>query len=191
MLKDSIPATLITGVAVFSCIASRNKRTAWHAKDGNLNPKQVGRPGGTATLNAKRRVAGLPGRKSSAPAPLSILLGSGCALRGWAEGPARRPGGSSNRKSTAHSSATCLQSPPAESSNERRRVAVRRVGWRRTARLCESQKLGSKHRPVSASLRLRFRSAAFCRRPPKEGFLRRDKFFARLHDSFYFGSPPK
>ena len=45
--------------------------------------------------------------------------------------------------------------------------------------------------PVYASLRLRFRSAAFCRRPPKEGFLRRDKFFARLRDSFYFGSPPK
>ncbi len=45
--------------------------------------------------------------------------------------------------------------------NELRRVAVRRVGWRRTARLCESQKLGSKHRPVSASLRLRLRSAAF------------------------------
>ena len=56
-------------------------------------------------------------------------------------------------------------SPPAESSNELRRVAVRRVRWRRTARLKEPQKLGPKRRPVSASLRLRFRSAAFYRRP--------------------------
>ncbi len=87
--------------------------------------------------------------------------------------------------------------------NELRRVAARRVGWQRTARLCESQKLGqmpghqhssthhpnsspklgparlenrsrfsspkNRHvpklaptlRPVSASLRLRCRSAAF------------------------------
>ena len=30
-----------------------------------------------------------------------FLSGSGCALRGWAEGPARRPGGSTNRKNTA------------------------------------------------------------------------------------------
>ena len=34
-----------------------------------------------------------------------ILSGSGCALPGWAEGPARRPGGSTNRKSTSYSSA--------------------------------------------------------------------------------------
>ncbi len=104
-------------------------------------------------------------------------------------------------------------SPPAESSNELRRVAVRRVRWRRTARLKEPQEqrlflsssaLSSERvedcgaqkqrqlrasaaggfgprdpmgrrssaqstapilRPVSASLRLRFRSAAFYRRP--------------------------
>ncbi len=34
-----------------------------------------------------------------------FLSGSGCALRGWAEGPARKPGGSKNRKSTINSSA--------------------------------------------------------------------------------------
>ena len=34
-----------------------------------------------------------------------FLSGSGCALRGWAEGPARKPGGSKNRKSTTNSSA--------------------------------------------------------------------------------------
>ena len=34
-----------------------------------------------------------------------ILLGSGRALRGWAKGPARRPGGSTNRKGTTNSSA--------------------------------------------------------------------------------------
>ncbi len=94
---------------------------------------------------------------------------------------------------------TYSSSPPAESSNELRRVAVRRVGWRRTARLKEPQELGPKpgqqlspihcpnlspmlgparhenrlrfscpksrhgpkHYPVSASLRLRCRSAAF------------------------------
>ena len=34
-----------------------------------------------------------------------FLSGSGCALRGWAEGPARKPGGSKNRKSADNSSA--------------------------------------------------------------------------------------
>ena len=34
-----------------------------------------------------------------------ILLGSGRALRGWAKGPARRPGGSTNRNSTTNNSA--------------------------------------------------------------------------------------
>ncbi len=33
--------------------------------------------------------------------------------------------------------------------NELRRVAVRRLGWRRTARLCEPQKLGQQHKPNS------------------------------------------
>ncbi len=37
-------------------------------------------------------------------------------------------------------------SPPAESSNELRRVAARRAGWRRTARLCEPQKFSPIHR---------------------------------------------
>ncbi len=38
------------------------------------------------------------------------LSGSGCALPGWAEGPARKPGGSTNRKSTSNSSAQ-IQAP--------------------------------------------------------------------------------
>ena len=36
-----------------------------------------------------------------------FLSVSGCALQGWAEGPARKPGGSKNRKSTTNSSAQC------------------------------------------------------------------------------------
>ncbi len=105
----------------------------------------------------------------------------------------------------------CRQFAASGECNELRRVAVRRVGWRRTARLYEPQKLSQqfnpkqspphspmlglarrenrnrfsrpknshspKHspilRPVCASLRLRFRSAAF---------------FARLRDSSIFGS---
>ncbi len=60
--------------------------------------------------------------------------------------------------------------------NEPCRVAVRHSGWRRTARLKEPQEHSPKHCPVSAPLRLRFRSAVFSR---------------ALRDSFYFGSPPK
>ena len=44
-----------------------------------------------------------------------------------------------------------LSPPPAESSNEPRRVAARRVGWRRTARLYESQKQYPIHRPILRS----------------------------------------
>ncbi len=83
---------------------------------------------------------------------------------GGPNGPARRPGGSTNRKSTAHSSSgapprAAKTSPDSAHScwarqqfaasgecNEPRRVAVRRVGWRRTARLCESQE----HSPFTA-----------------------------------------
>ena len=40
-----------------------------------------------------------------------FLSGSGCALRGWAEGPARKPGGSKKCKSTAHSSSERPHAP--------------------------------------------------------------------------------
>ncbi len=58
------------GHASFACELSRLRFSvalplgingaARHSKDGNLNPKRVGRPGGTATLEAERRVASRP-----------------------------------------------------------------------------------------------------------------------------------
>uniref|UniRef100_UPI002609CDEC hypothetical protein n=1 Tax=uncultured Rikenella sp. TaxID=368003 RepID=UPI002609CDEC len=46
----------------------------------------------------------LPGSQQFSPTHSSklapILSVSGCALRGWTEGPARKPGGSKNRKNS-------------------------------------------------------------------------------------------
>ncbi len=104
---------------------------------------------------------------------------------GGPNGPARRPGGSTNRKSTAHSSSgapprAAKTSPDSAHScwarqqfaasgecNEPRRVAVRR--WRRTARLCESQLQRPIHRPRFARFVLgappRAADASFSPRP--------------------------
>ena len=96
----------------------------------------------------------------------------------------RRPRRGRRFSESRYSLSAYSSSPPAVSSNELRRVAVRRARWRRTARFKEPQELGQqrgpKHspilRPVSASLRLRCRSAAFSR---------------ALRDSSIFGAPPK
>ncbi len=72
---------------------------------------------------------------------------------------------------------TSSQSGASGGGNELRRVAALRLPGRRTARPCGSQQFSPKHRPVSASLRLRSRSAV--------------SFSARLGDSFCFGSSPK
>ncbi len=125
-------------------------------------------------------------RKSTALFYGQICLScSGCALRGWAERPsaqARQP------QRVARALPHHGKFAASGECNELRRVAVRRRGWRRTARLCESQKLGQQrgptHGPIlgdsssarppraedgdspnratrSRPMRLRFRSAAF------------------------------
>ena len=91
------------------------------------------------------------------PNLLSCLSGSGCALRGWAEGPARKPGGSTNRAIRSQFKRSKPAGPTATL------VAGLCGGRLRPAQLKEPQKLGPKHRPVSTSLRLRCRSAGAAR----------------------------
>ncbi len=63
------------------------------------------------------------------------------AGRPWAGvRPARPKGSHKHYPFLSNSSSAYSSSPPAESSNERRRVAVRHLPGRRTARLCEPQK---------------------------------------------------
>ena len=111
-----------------------------------------------------------------------ILSGSGCGVR---PGHQRCPAASPATLRVAKTRPFCKIRPrrallkqfaASGECNEPCRVAVRRSGWRRTARLKEPQEHSPKHCPVSAPLRLRFRSAVFSR---------------ALRDSFYFGSPPK
>ena len=124
----------------------------------------------SGVLRASRGEASGPhdpkGHRSNNPFISSILSCSGRALRGWAKGPARRPGGSTNRKSTAHSSSARPLAPLMRRSRRGRRF------------LSESRYSLStpKHCPVLTSLRLRCRSAAFSR---------------ALRDSSIFGAPPK
>ncbi len=150
----------------------------------------AGRSGATAILNAQAVCCGPPvGRRPGAalraaktwPNSLPFVLGTPpprrClrALRNSSLYPKTEAGGSLGI-------AFVPVSPQFGASgvrNELWRVAALRLPGRRTARPCGSQEHGlcfrPKHRPVSASLRLRCRSAAF--RAPG--------------DSFCFGSSPK
>ena len=134
------------------------------AQNANLEvvPVGCGNRGGRllrVETGNKRRCASLRGERLRPARPFGsqehsmFLSGSGCALRGWAEGPARRPGGSTNRKSTAHSSSARPLAPLMRRSRRGRRF------------LSESRYSLStpKHCPVLTSLRLRCRSAAFSR----------------------------
>ncbi len=163
-----------------------------HAKDGRVYPKYpatstlfqfdftVGRPGGTATLDAERRVAGRPmggvrparpkGRKSCRvhfrPQPAENEDGAsaeyfdpphpGAAGRPLARGLSYFALGSKlgQEYSPTHRPNPSLMLGPARFENRNRFSNPKN---------CHSPKPGPVLRPVSASLRLRFRSAAFSR----------------------------
>ncbi len=99
---------------------------------------------------AKSNVScGPPRRESSARAALRAA--NGCWIRPRAHPPAPAYGVRCTPRTAilfgiALLALSLSSSPPAESSNELRRVAARRVGWRRTARLCEPQKFSPIHR---------------------------------------------
>ncbi len=118
-----------------------------------------------------------PSRKSSAQFAAPILSGSGCGVRpGHRRCPAaspatlrvararplcyevrpqraplaplkRRPRRGRRFSESRYSLSAYSSSPPAVSSNELRRVAVRRAGWRRTARPVGSQEQHLLHHP--------------------------------------------
>ena len=159
---------------------------ARHSKDGNLNPKRVGRPGGTATLEAERRVASRPvggvrlarffkpqevsptHHSKFAPffqmrlrrALLMLFAASKSATSSaelqsvaWGGGELR---GSKSRKSTAPFCGIrprrAPQAPLMRRSHRGRRFYESRYSL-------SAQSTPPVLRPVSASLRLRFRSA--------------------------------
>ena len=132
--KGSRPIRRTVVPMVVCCVASRNKRAhrafycqplpeSYPQQDGStLLLFDLGGPGAREERQLstrERRVAGLRGGRRPARA----------ALRA-----ARAP----PHHGKFAASGEC---------NELRRVAVRRVGWRRTARLCESQKQQPIHRP--------------------------------------------
>ncbi len=194
-------------------VAASGGRNSFAQPTARLSPHSVGfglsptPPSGKAA--GRQGLRDPLGRRSNASFITPSLSVSACRVR-----PRRAPLAPLKRRSrrerrflseSRYSLLTYSSSPPAESSNELRRVAVRRVGWRRTARLKEPQKLGPKPgqqqspkhrpthsrllsparrenrnrfsrpknkrspkltlvlRPMSASLRLRCRSAAFSR----------------------------
>ncbi len=74
------------------------------------------------------------------------------AGRPWAGvRPARPKGSHKHYPFLSNSSSAYSSSPPAESSNERRRVAVRHLPGRRTARLCEPQEHSQQVQPYRLS----------------------------------------
>ena len=88
------------------------------------------------------------GRRSNNSFISSILSCSSRALRGWAERPsaqARQP------QRVARALPHHGKFAASGECNELRRVAVRRRGWRRTARLKEPQKQYPIHRPILRS----------------------------------------
>ncbi len=100
-------------------------------------PSSCSPPRGVAADCATLRVARA---QPNLPPCLSV---SGCALRGWAEGPARRPGGSKNRRSNAFFCQVqpCRPIGPKPAGPKATSVAGLRGGRLWPARLYESQKL--------------------------------------------------
>ena len=101
---------------VFSCVASRNKR-------GMLAIRRIARAGCLPSGGPQRSQAHCEHSRASDPPKVSALSPhkavkfdfspflsiSGCALRGWAEGPARRSGDPAGRKNSAQACRVRLQ----------------------------------------------------------------------------------
>ena len=102
------PVSQTTAATVFSCVASRNKR-------GMLAIRRIARAGRLPSGGPQRSQAHCEHSRASDTPKVSALSPhkavkfdfspflsiSGCALRGWAEGPARRPGDPAGRKNSA------------------------------------------------------------------------------------------
>ncbi len=148
--RSSSPQATRTAVpTVFSCVASRNKRCPRAPRNGSLTllsknpaPHQSRADRKSIAVRRQQRAQRAP---SSCSPPHEVA--ADCATLRVAQHSAQ---------STAQFSAPFGLSPIPP-----RRFAPGRQG----RRPCGSRKLCHKHRPVSASLRLRYRSATFSRRP--------------------------